>query len=218
MSVQPARFVLLIFTAILMPWFSLQAQTGVTGKVATTGFGFDVTRSLADPLNLRLGFNRLGIVTGYDFDENLRLDLQLESIPVLLDWHLFDNSFRLTGGLFYNRNRFTLSSRSGAQVEINEVQFRVESYAIRVSVDDFSPYLGFGWGRANDRSQRLAFTVDLGILFQGTPSVSGRAVASSPEIQDQLDLAFDAELESRRSDLSDLKLYPVVSLGLSFRF
>ncbi|MCH8528846.1 MAG: hypothetical protein LAT79_17115 [Kiritimatiellae bacterium] len=196
----------------------LQAQTGVTGKIATSGFGFDVTRDVAETINLRIGYNRLGIITGYDFDDNLRLNLQLESIPVLLDWHLLDSSFRLTGGLFYNRNRFTLSARGNDVVDVNNTRYRVESYSVNVSVNDFTPYLGFGWGRANDPAQRLAFAFDIGIMFQGDPSVSGRAVAFSSDAQERLDSDFDAELASRRSDLSDLKYYPLISIGLSYRF
>jgi len=218
MSIRKPRLSLILLAACLLSAPPLPAQTGVTGKIATTGFGFDVTRGIAEPVNLRIGYNRLGIITGYDFDDNLRLDLQLESIPVLLDWHVLDNSFRLTGGLFYNRNRFKLSSRTGDVVEVNDTRYRVESYSINVSVDDFTPYLGFGWGRANDPAQRLAFAFDFGIIFQGSPSVSGRAVAASPDAQDRLDRDFDAELASRRSDVSDLKYYPVISIGLSYRF
>jgi hypothetical protein len=216
MKTQHALFTFLLLTLLLPA--RLHAQTGVTGKIATTGFGFDVTRSIADPLNIRIGYNRLGIITGHDFDDNLRLDLQLESVPILLDWHVMDSSFRLTGGLYYNRNRFTLSSRRNDVVEVNNARYRVESYQIDVSVNDFSPYLGFGFGRANDPLHRFAFAFDFGIIFHGAPSVSGRAVAFSDDQQARLDEDFQAELDSRRSDVSGYNIYPVVSLGLSFRF
>ncbi|MCC5845421.1 MAG: hypothetical protein JJU05_14320 [Verrucomicrobia bacterium] len=216
MRLSTLRISVLFLACMTVPF--LQAQTGVTGKIATSGFGFDVTRDVAETINLRIGYNRLGIITGYDFDDNLRLNLQLESIPVLLDWHLLDSSFRLTGGLFYNRNRFTLSARGNDVVDVNNTRYRVESYSVNVSVNDFTPYLGFGWGRANDPAQRLAFAFDIGIMFQGDPSVSGRAVAFSSDAQERLDSDFDAELASRRSDLSDLKYYPLISIGLSYRF
>lgn len=196
----------------------LSAQLGVSGKLATTGVGFDVTHTLAYPVNLRVGYSRLGITTGHDVDENLSLNLTLESVPILLDWHLLDNSFRLTGGLFYNRNRFSLSARANDLVEVGNSRFRIEEYSIRVDTNDFAPYLGFGWGRANDPTQRLAFAFDFGILFQGEPSVGGRATALNSDQQDQLDRAFQAELDSRRSDFSWLRYYPVISLGISFRF
>lgn len=209
----------LVWTLLTVSAFpALRAQTGITGKIATTGPGFDITRSIADPLTIRIGYNRLGVSSGYDFDDNLKLELQLESIPILIDWHVMDSSFRLTGGLFYNRNRFTLSARGNDLVEVDDSRFRVESYNIDVDFNDFTPYLGFGWGRANDPSQRLAFAFDFGIIFQGEPSVTGRAVALSSDQQANLNRAFDAELSSRASDYSDLKYYPVVSIGLSYRF
>lgn len=207
---------LLIFGLGFPP--ALRAQLGITGKLATTGPGFDVTSGITDILNFRIGYNRLGLISGYDFDDNLKLDLQFESIPILLDWHVLDGNFRLTGGLYYNRNRGTLSARARDIVEVNNTNYRIDAYSINVDFDDFSPYLGFGWGLAIDPAHRLSFAFDFGILFQGEPSVTGRAVASASEQQNQLDRDFDAELASRSSDFSDLKLYPVISIGLSYRF
>lgn len=212
------RALLLSLLLTLLPATLTRAQTGITGKIATTGLGFDITRPLAEPLNLRFGYNLLGLVTDYDFEDNIKADLHLESIPLLLDWHLFDGHFRLTAGVFYNQNAASLIGRANSTVEVNNTRYRVESYQIDFEVEDFAPYIGFGWGRAIDPDHRFAFAFDFGILFQGEATVTGRAVAASPAIQAQLDRDFSAELDSRTSDASDLELYPVISLGLSYRF
>ena len=95
----------------------------------------------------------------------------------------------------------------------------------------FAPYVGLGFGNAMVGSG-LYGIFDIGVMFQGAPDValaaSGSAtvtdsnglsrpvldLSSDPEVQD----AVAQEQASLQDDLKDFKFYPVVNIGIGYRF
>lgn len=55
-------------------------------------------------------------------------------------------------------------------------------------------------------------------MYHGTPKLDAKATAVNPALQAALDRDLDAELDDMRNDLRSFTFYPVVSLGLAFRF
>ena len=199
-----------------------QAVVGVTAKVGTTGLGVDLTVPLiSNWLNLRSGYN-FGEIRPSTTQAgiNYKSDVHLESVPILLDLHPFHGNFRITGGVYYNKNDVGLSSFIGAGQEIGGVPAPMDTI-LNASVswsEEFAPYLGIGWGNAADDNTldspiAVGFSLDIGAFYQGSPDVllteSSGLVPPADLLREQQQLA---------DDLSSFKFYPVITLGIHIRF
>jgi hypothetical protein len=204
----------------------MQAQAavigvGVTGKVGTTGLGADLTVPLiSNWLNLRGGYNffelRPSTTQG---DIKYKADVNLESVPILLDLHPFHGGFRITGGVYFNKNEIDLSSVVDASTVGLGAGAGTANLNANVSWSkDFAPYLGIGWGNAADDNTldlpiAVGFSLDIGAFYQGSPDV---VLTESTGSVSAADLAIEAaQIEE---DLSDFKFFPVVTVGIHVRF
>ncbi len=220
------RLGLQIAIGMLLLILPMQAQAGVvgigvTGKAGTTGLGVDVTVPLVSNwLNLRGGYNfgelRPSIAqAGIDY----KSDVHFESVPILLDLHPFHGNFRVTGGVFYNRNELDLSSTVDASTVGNGSSSGTATLNANVAWSkDFAPYLGIGWGNAADDNTldlpiAVGFSLDIGAFYQGSPSV---LLSDSSGSVNPADL--EAERQQLEDDLSGFKFYPVVTVGIHIRF
>jgi hypothetical protein len=201
----------------------MQAQAGVldigvTGKVGTTGLGADITVPLvSNLLNLRSGYNftelRPSTTQG---DIKYKSDVNLESVPILLDLHPFNGGFRITGGVYFNKNEIDLSSVVDASTVGLGGSFGTANLNANVSwSNDFAPYLGIGWGNAADADSTfpIGFSLDIGAFYQGSPDVVLTESTGSVTLAD-----LAAEAAQLEEDLSDFKFFPVVTVGIHFQF
>ena len=207
-------------------WFALSALL-VTGgaaadgfglgvKAGTLGFGVEGTFGLSESVNLRAGVNSYS-VTGDETASDIRYDgkLELRTLALLLDWHPFAGTFRLTAGLMKNDNALRLTATPTASQTIGGTPYtpaQIGTLSGDVTFKSTAPYAGIGWGNAARRG-RFGGVFEIGAMFQGKPKVSLRA---SGGLVSQADLNSEAQLAE--ADLDDFKIYPVISLGLSFRF
>ena len=220
------RVRLLFAIGMILLILPMQAQAavigvGVTGKVGTTGVGGDVTVPLVSNwLNLRGGYNLIELrPSTTQGDIAYKADVHLESVPILLDLHPFHGGFRITGGVFYNRNEIDLSS----VVDASTVGLGAGAGTANLNAnvgwsDDFAPYLGIGWGNAADDNTldlpiAVGFSLDIGAFYQGSPDV---ILTESTGSVSAADLAIEAQ--QIEDDLSDLKFFPVVTVGIHVRF
>lgn len=191
-------------------------------KGGTAGIGGEVTIGLIDNLNFRTGYNFFnydGSATESDIDYDY--ELKLRSMPLLVDLHPFGGGFRVTSGIFLNHNEVTGTAQpTGTTIDIGGTPYFVSDVGTLDAKIDFrktAPYLGIGWGNAVDNGNPLSFSVDIGVMFQGTPRVSLDAtgpLASNPAFQESL----DREVEDLKDDIEDLKYYPIISLGIAYKF
>jgi hypothetical protein len=203
----------------------MQAQAGVvgvgvTGKAGTTGLGADVTVPLVSNwLNLRGGYN-FGELRPSVTEAGIKYkaDVNLESVPILLDLHPFHGGFRITGGVYFNKNDMDLSSI----VDANDVGLGGAPPGTNVTLNanvnwskEFAPYLGIGWGNAADTDSTfpIGFSLDIGAFYQGSPDV---VLTESTGTVSAADIA--AEQAQIESDLSEFKFFPVVTVGIHISF
>ena len=71
------------------------------------------------------------------------------------------------------------------------------------------PYAGIGFGNSVRPGGRVAFALDLGVLYTGSPRIQ---MEGDGMIAPTAEQGPDIE-----ADLEGVKLYPVLSLGLSLR-
>jgi hypothetical protein len=193
----------------------------VAGKAGTLGLGGELTTGITSDINARFGLNKLD----YDFDEEFDdveydVDLDFSSLSALVDWHVFGGSFRVTGGLLSMDHELDLDGTPTGSEEIGGTVYsaaEIGTLSGDVEIDGVAPYLGIGWGNPLSSSRRWGFYCDLGVAFTDSPDVALSAngtLASDP--------AFQADLARERDEIEDdlepFQLYPVISLGLYFRF
>ena len=207
------------------------AQTAISLTAGSLGGGVELTRSFTPYLDGRLGFH------GGNLTQRRRLvaDVQYDATAkartgtAFLDLHPFAGGFRLTGGLVYNGSRVdgtSLQPPSGVDRigGINVPSSQVGHLQGKVEFQMIAPYLGVGWGGPLAGSGRLAFAFDLGAFYQGEPKVTLTPVLTPGSPIDNsvgralLALAVAEEERRAEADLSSYKYYPVVSVGLSYRF
>ena len=202
-----------------------QAGTGDLAlgiKAGTLGIGGEVTVGLLPGLNARAGYN------GFNYNGSATKDnidygytLKLATVPLLLDLHPFPtSSFRLSGGIIVNNNKTDASGKPQGSYTIGGTTYtaaEVGSLTGKIEFNSTAPYLGIGWGNAVAKGSPIKISFDAGVMFQGTPKVSltgNGSLASDPTFK-----ANVAKEEATIRDTTDnLKYYPVVALGVAYKF
>ena len=212
-----------------MAAFAGTGDIAIGVKGGTAGMGGELTVGLLDRLNFRTGYNAFnykGNTTQSDIDYDYKLKLQ--SIPLLLDLHPFGGGFRVSSGVFINNNKVTSTAKASniSTITIDGVTYtlgagnQIGSVTGKVDFNSTAPYLGIGWGNAVGKNSHLSIIFDAGIMFQGSPKVALTAndvnlTAPQQAILDEHIVQEEAQL---KNDIKDLKYYPIISLGLAYKF
>lgn len=207
---------------LMLPLFAsaAQADVGLNVKAGTLGVGVELSKSFSDKFNVSLGLNTYDHTTAdssSDVDYDFKFDLQ--SVALLANYHPFAGAFRFTGGLVYNDNELSLTGKpsAGSTYNINGVSYtaaQVGSLTGKLTFNTTAPYLGIGWG--NRPNSRMGLSADVGVLYQGSPKLALSATGALSDAT--LASNLEQERKSAEADLSDFKWYPVISLGMYFRF
>ena len=196
-------------------------QWAIGAKGGTLGFGGELTKKIATDINTRIGFNTLDYsfdddVSGIDYD----FGLHLRSLSGLVDWYIFDGPFRITGGVLSIDNEFDLKALANQDITIGDHTYtsaEVGRLSGRVDIEGLASYIGIGWGNPVGQGRRWGFYSDMGVAFTKSPDVVLRATGTKIG-----DSTFQADLAKEEKDIKDdvdnLKVYPVLSLGLYIRF
>jgi hypothetical protein len=187
----------------------------IGAKAGTPGIGVEGTFGISSALNLRGGF--------YAFDYSDTLDengieydgdLELENLGAFLDWHPFSGTFRVSVGGVQSGNAFK-GTADGA-LDVGDGTYEAELLA-KADWDGFAPYLGIGWGDAV-REAGWSLSFDLGVMFTGEPTVSLTGTVSDPALQEQFEQDLAREEADLQDELDDVTIYPVIALGVAYRF
>lgn len=203
---------------------SANSAWAIGTDISTLGLGANVTRRLTPKFNVRGAVN--GFTIGADVEDtdvNYNADLTLINVSTLVDYHPVQRlGFRLTGGLIFNDNKI---SGSGQPSTAQTFEFNGTEYSTRDtgSIDaeisfgsPVAPYIGIGWGNAVKPNQRWGFSANVGVMFPGSPDVDINP--GNPNISGALANDIEAEEKELEDDLDFLTVYPVVSIGVTYRF
>jgi hypothetical protein len=201
-------------------------DVAVGAKVSTLGVGIDFTTPLTEKLNLRAGIQgfeyRVDVESdGVDYDD---ADLELFSGLMVADWYPFGGVFRITGGVLINDNKVSGTGKPAPGIvptfTVNDNVYNAnnnDKLDAEISYNAVAPYFGIGWGNPVRKESNWFFFCDIGVVFMGSPDV---AVSASGPLANNA--VFIADLEEERKDLEDdldsYKYYPVISLGLNYKF
>jgi hypothetical protein len=198
--------------------FGAGAVAGTLGLGAEAGYRFNPY------LGLRAGlyafrYDTDGEQDGIDYD----VELELANAGAYLDWHPFGGGFRVSGGVVVNDNSLTGTGRpdGDGNYTIGGVTFtaaEVGALTGEGSFDSAAPYLGLGWVFGAREGRGLTVSLDAGVVVQGSLDVAldstGGTLSGDPALQAAL-AAEEAELED---DIDGFDLYPVLALGVGYRF
>lgn len=213
-------------------------------RASTLGAGVELSVAMLDRLTLRIPVN--GLRYSDDFEEGgiaYDGDLDLFSVGLLADFHVFGGAFHLTGGLFSNGNELNLRADEGTGntvFPVGNARYRSDpedplTITAGLDFDSVAPYAGIGWGNAASGTSSLYVKFELGVLLQGSPAARAQASGSArdadaPEngsfqVNDATDPRaqrfreqLTAEARTLEGSLDDFDIYPVVSLSLGYRF
>lgn len=194
-------------------------------EVGTLGPGLSLGWRLTEHLGVRGGVNYFSYskdgkeVSDISYDSKLRLF----SAPVGVDFYPWaDSSFRITGGILINGNRFTADAP--AQVPgalfIDLGGASIDSAAIgdlhmKVDQNTISPYVGVGYTWFFGSEKRWSLGGEAGVAYAGSPNVSlSRNGAANAGIDNQLAI----EQQQIEDDLNKYTVYPIVRVSVGFSF
>lgn len=192
---------------------------GLTVKATSLGPGADLTLGLGERANLRAGLNYLDTDVEVDLgDSEVDVALDLQTVPIFLDWHPGAGGFRISAGAVFNDSEPSMSVGPDSVLLLDAGDFPVTSLTGTISFDGVGYYLGIGYGNAVGKDGRLHFAFDLGILYLGDVDITATAVSEDASLQPFLDLALEDEIRELEDDIGDYPFYPLLSFGLSYRF
>lgn len=188
-------------------------------KGGTLGIGLEAIWQPIPWLDLRAGGNSYQLDdNGSQAGVNYNASLQLETYYLTGNFRFPLSPFRVTAGAFSNGNELRMTSMDSPSFDIGEGNYGLTDVGtIRSTTffEDVAPYVGVGYDFKIFGKAGLSF--DLGVLWQGDPSVSLTADGALANDQN-----FMADLEAERQELEaefdDYKAYPVLSIGLSYNF
>lgn len=191
-------------------------------KIGLEGFGLEARTPLMDNLLGRVGINYLGYSYNADLGElDLKAQITLLIVPVMLDWHPIDNSgFRLSAGVAYNGNKVTGKAAATKSVTLNKVSYtaaQIGSVSTTLTLGNkIAPVATLGYDGSFLEGSALSFNFEAGVMFAGSPKLSissngtgGDAVKAN--IKKSVDTGLDAWKKY-------LRLFPILSVGFKYSF
>lgn len=193
----------------------------IGAKAGSLGIGGELTTDLLPNVHLRGGVQGFGFDFQAEFsDIDYDVDVDLLNPMLAVDWYPFSGMFRVSAGVVFNNSDITLDATSSQPVEIGgSVYDPADLGSLRGSsdFDDVAPYVGIGFGNPLSSNGHWGFMTEAGVAFIGSPNVNLRATgpfANNPAL-----LADLAEEEREiEDDLDAIRIYPVLSMALYYRF
>ena len=114
------------------------------------------------------------------------------------------------------------------KLKIGYQKYRVSEFSGNVDFNQVAPYIGVGYGNPVGENRRWHVDFDFGLMIQGQGDVTLNVVVPDPtpnpdpEEPTEFQVMLDEQIENEIDDWEDITrgfyVYPVVSLGISFRF
>ncbi|WP_310626262.1 hypothetical protein [Limnohabitans sp.] len=200
--------------------------------IGTQGVGIGYAQRLTDSVDARVGMTSLKLKrtakggannNGATFDAEATLNFT--NLGLYADWYVFDGGFRLTSGVQLGANKLDINGN----VSANQITLNGKTYVGTanarvlggVDLGSTAPYVGMGYAsRGSANSAGLSLIFDLGVRLGKAETSLNASGFDNLSAADKAQ--FESDLAKERAKLQDklgvLKTYPVLSLGLSYRW
>jgi hypothetical protein len=215
---------------------------GVDVKVGVGGPGFDVATPLASRLNLRAGgsFFSYNLTNLSEDGFNINGSIQLRSVNTSVDWFPFGGSFRISPGVtLYNGNNFSGNAHvpAGNTITLNDTDYTSSPTDPLTATfttpnnrfgNRVAPSITAGFGNIVPRRRGKHWSVpfEVGFEYIQPPRIllglTGTACSSSGCGNVQTDPTTQANVQAQQniinSDIYNLRFFPILSIGLGYKF
>jgi len=212
---------------------------GIGVKASLLGGGVEGAVRVTQRTNIRAGFNMFSYSRGFNKDGiayNGRLSFK--TVEAHYDIFPFGSSFHVSPGvLVYAGTPITAHGAvpGGQSFSLGGQQYYSDTASPvtgsgNIKFNRAAPMATFGWGNLISRKETKHFSVpvELGVAFQGSPkaalSLAGnvcdvpggicRSIASDPTVQTNV----QSEQTKINNSMSFFKVYPIISVGLGYKF
>lgn len=229
-SVYQFTFVPFLLAIALMASLPVHADSALNATVGTTGLGLEWSRALHPKLRVR------GVLSYVTFDQDetedgidYSIELDSANAGALIDWHPFSGGFRVSTGLIATSFGLDLESTSSqSEFDVGDTTYTSDNLKLNgeAEFNPVAPYFGFGWASSLSDSG-MYFSGELGVLYIGDPKLTFTAsgqvsegggpvfdVSTSPQFQSDL----EAERQQLEDDIEGFSLWPVLNIGIGYRF
>jgi hypothetical protein len=182
----------------------------ISPNVSTLGLGASVAAPVSDNLKLRVGLNTFK--KGIDFSTNA---IDYEGDLKLLN---------VSAGAAYQNNRIEGEGRPADITRTYTINGRLYPASLVGKLDaeirlpnKVAPYLGIGYSSPINSDRNLSVFANLGVMFTGKAELelsSPNPIANDPRFAADL----RREVDKATDDLKIPSVYPIFSLGLTYRF
>lgn len=210
---------LCLISVISMESLHAQQRLALGIKGGSTGFGAEFTTSLNKKFNARVtgsffSYSHNGVYA--DDEPSIAYDVtgDITSIGGIIDFYPFNRGLKLSAGAYYHDFLIDGGATPNESYTMDEKEFSPEKLGSLTAQVDYEskivPYAGFGFGNPVARGSRLKLNFEIGAMYTDSPRVNMEGEGMIAPTADQ-----DQDFED---GLTDFKFYPVLNLGLSFRF
>jgi hypothetical protein len=206
-------------------------------KADTLGLGFEIATPLALRINLRSSFNIFAFDDPFNIDGvNYDARLHLKSSETTVDWFpRATGGFHISPGLLYLKNTMSAPASVGpgqtfvlgTQTFLNSIDDPMTGTSSVVYPHTFAPMLLLGFGNIIPRTYRhISFPVEFGAAYTGAPQISVALNGTACTTEGCVNFAGNAqaqtflkqEVYNLNEDLKRYPVFPIVSLGVAYRF
>jgi hypothetical protein len=208
-----------------------ESQTSIGLRVGTLGVGAELSRLLSDHIGLRVGASYLKLRHERRFNaleaNSIDWDVTLKGTAFsgLLDWYPGKRGvFRFSAGAMTNPGK-----GDGVGVIVADSAYSLAGRKYRpasiigdlIASGTYSsvlPYVGLGFGTPASKHRGVGFICDLGVAI-GRPTVTLTSTNAATTTNPTLRQDLAARQEEWKTDVVDrIPVYPVLSLGVAYRF
>lgn len=221
-------------------WNSDSGTVGVGVKVSSFGPGIEGAVRVAHRSNVRAGFNMITYDRTFDKDGvSYAGQLQFKTFEAHYDFFPWAGSFHISPGvLAYIGDPITATATVPANQSFSLGGINYYSDPTnpahgtgKIKFNQAAPTITVGWGNLVSRKEGKHFSIpfEIGAAFQGSPKASlnlaGNVCATAPGIN-CVNAATDPTVQSNvvseqnkvNNDMSFFKVYPIISVGIGYKF
>ena len=200
------------------------SMVALGAKIGTAGVGIEGRAPIADNLYGRFGVNYLHYNHSLDKGSlNYKGKLTLLTVPLMLDYHPFDNSgFRVSAGVAYNANKITATAKPNKTVTLyghNYSKAELGTVKSKLTLGNkIAPIVSIGYDSSFISDSSWSFNAEAGVMYSGKAKIKVSATGVAANQQQKIDdLNRDANKSLNKVN-KYLKFFPIVSIGFKYNF
>ena len=213
---------------------------GVAVKFSLLGAGIETAMRVSHRSNVRAGFNMISYDRTFDKDGiSYAGQLQFKTVEAHYDFFPWAGRFHISPGvLAYIGDPITATASAPANQSFSLGGYTYYSDPAnpahgtgKINFNRAAPTITVGWGNLASRKEGSRFTVpfEIGAAFQGSPkatlNLAGNVCVDAPGVN-CVNAATDPTVQSNiiaeqnkvNNSMSFFKVYPIISIGVGYKF